>query len=73
MKENIQIIGLGTVGILLVDILLVLFDALPDWWYIGWIWQPWSVATGKIIILASATVFIVIIAGVLIREKRKEV
>ena len=72
MKENIQIIGLGTIGILLVDILLVLFDVLPDWWYVGWLWQPWSVATGKMVVLATAGVFIVIITAALIWS-RKEV
>jgi len=64
-NNKIRIVGWAAVGMLITDIILILFDIPPDWWYQGWIWQPWSVATGKIIALISATVFIVVISAIL--------
>jgi hypothetical protein len=64
-----------TIGIVLIDIILVLFDVLPDWYYQGWVWQLWSVATGKILALSFCTLYIAVLSVLLTlnyRDKNKQ-
>lgn len=58
--------------ILFVDIVVILLDILPDWWYTGWCWHLYSVETGKAICLWTAVVMFILVCAVGIYAWKKD-
>jgi len=46
--------------ILFADIVVILLDILPDWWYTIWFWQLYSVETSKTICLWTAVAMFIV-------------